>query len=42
MEILHTLAGYSMGRADLVRRAIGKKRPDVLKMQREIFVYGSD
>lgn len=42
MEILHTLAGYSMAHADLARRAINKKRPDVLKMQREIFVYGSD
>ena len=43
MEILHTLAGYSMGRADLVRRAIAKKiRPDVLELQREIFVYGND
>ena len=42
MEILHTLAGYSMERADLVLRAIGKKRPDVLKMQRELFVYGND
>lgn len=42
MEILHTLAGYSMAHADLARRAINKKRPDVLKMQRQIFVYGSD
>ena len=42
MEILHTLAGYSMGRADLVRRAIAKRMPEVLKMQREVFVYGSD
>lgn len=42
MEILHTLAEYSMSRADFARRAIGKKRPDVLKLQREIFVYGSN
>ena len=42
MEILHTLAGYSMAHADLARRAINKKRPDVLKMQRELFVYGND
>lgn len=42
MEILHTLAGYTMARADLSRRAINKKRPDVLKLQREIFVYGSN
>lgn len=42
MEILHTLAGYTMARADLSRRAINKKKPDVLKLQREIFVYGSN
>lgn len=42
MEILHKLAGYSMAHADLARRAINKKRPDVLKKQRELFVYGSD
>ena len=42
MEILHTLAGYSMSRADLARRAIAKKMQEVLKLQRDIFVYGSD
>lgn len=42
MEILHTLAGYSMSRADLARRAIAKRMPEVLKLQRQVFVYGSD
>ena len=42
MEILHTLAGYSMSRADLARRAIAKRMLEVLKLQREFFVYGSD
>ena len=42
MEILHTLAGYSMSRADFARRAIAKRMPEVLKLQRQVFVYGSD
>lgn len=42
MDILYTLAGYSMSRADLARRAIANRMPEVLKLQREVFVYGSD
>ena len=42
MEILHMLAGYSMAGADLARRAIAKRMPEVLKQQREVFVYGGD
>ncbi len=42
MEILHTLAGYSMAHADFARRAIAKRMPEVLKLQRQVFVYGSD
>ncbi len=42
MEILRTLAGYSLAHADLTRRAIAKRMPEVLKLQREIFVYGGD
>ena len=42
MEILHTLVGYSMADADLARRAIAKRMPEVLKQQREVFVYGGD
>ncbi len=42
MEILRTLAGYSLAHADLVRRAIAKRMPEVLKQQREVFVDGGD
>lgn len=34
-EIVRTLAGYSMGRADLVRRAMSKKKHDVMARERE-------
>ena len=40
MQIVRELAGYSMGRADLVRRAMGKKKLDVMAKEREIFIYG--
>lgn len=40
MQIFRELAGYSLGRADLVRRAIAKKKADVLKKEREYFLYG--
>ena len=40
MDIVRTLAGYSMGRADLVRRAMAKKKHDVMEKEREIFLYG--
>jgi DNA polymerase-3 subunit alpha len=40
MQIFRDLAGYSLGRADLVRRAMGKKKIDVMNKEREIFVYG--
>lgn len=42
MEILHTLAGYSMAHTDFARRAFAKRMPEVLKQQREVFVYGSN
>ncbi len=42
MEIVRTLAGYSMAHADLTRRAIAKRMPEVLKLQREVFVDGSN
>lgn len=41
MEICRIIAGYSYGRADLVRRAMAKKKHDVMKKERQIFVYGS-
>ena len=41
MQIFRDLAGYSLGRADLVRRAMGKKKLDVMAKEREIFVNGA-
>ncbi len=40
MEICRVLAGYSYGRADLVRRAMSKKKHDVMEKERQIFLYG--
>lgn len=40
MQIFRDLAGYSLGRADLVRRAMSKKKVDVMNKEREIFVKG--
>ena len=40
MQIVRELAGYSLGRADLVRRAMGKKKLDVMAKERKTFIYG--
>lgn len=40
MEIFRSLAGYSYGRADIVRRAMAKKKKDVLENERRAFIYG--
>ena len=40
MQIVRQLAGYSLGRADLVRRAMGKKKLDVMAKERENFIHG--
>ncbi|MEG0615435.1 MAG: DNA polymerase III subunit alpha [Oscillospiraceae bacterium] len=40
MQIFRTLAGYSYGRADLVRRAMAKKKADVMEKERHSFIYG--
>ncbi len=40
MQIFRTLAGYSLGRADIVRRAMSKKKHDVMQSEREVFIYG--
>lgn len=40
MEIFRTVAGYSFGRADIVRRAMSKKKHEQLKKERNAFVYG--
>lgn len=41
MQIVRDLAGYSMGRSDLVRRAMSKKKADVMEKERQNFVYGN-
>ena len=41
MQIFRTLAGYSLGRADIVRRAMSKKKHDVMQSEREVFLFGS-
>ena len=40
MQIFRTLAGYSFGRADIVRRAMSKKKHDVMEKERKNFIYG--
>lgn len=40
MQILRTLAGYSLGRADIVRRAMSKKKHDVMEKERDVFING--
>lgn len=41
MQICREIAGYSYGRADIVRRAMSKKKRDVMLREREVFVNGS-
>lgn len=40
MQIFRSLAGYSLGRADIVRRAMSKKKADVMEREKQIFIYG--
>ena len=40
MQIVRDLAGYTLGRSDLLRRAMSKKKADVMEKERKIFVYG--
>ncbi len=40
MQVFRTLAGYSYGRADIVRRAMSKKKHDVMENERAIFING--
>ncbi|MDO5291498.1 MAG: DNA polymerase III subunit alpha [bacterium] len=42
MQIVRDLAGYSYGRSDLVRRAMSKKKADVMARERQNFVYGNE
>ncbi|HEY9900322.1 MAG TPA: DNA polymerase III subunit alpha [Pantanalinema sp.] len=41
MQIAQVLAGYSLGQADLLRRAMGKKKKEEMDKQREIFLQGT-
>ena len=40
MQIVRELAGYSLGRSDMVRRAMSKKKEDVMKKERKNFIHG--
>ncbi len=40
MQIVQSLAGYTLGRSDLLRRAMSKKKGDVMEQERQNFVYG--
>ena len=41
MQIVRDLAGYTLGRSDLLRRAMSKKKADVMQRERQNFVYGN-
>ncbi len=42
MQIFQNLAGYSLGQADIVRRAMGKKKVAEMEKQKQIFLYGNE
>lgn len=42
MQIAQTIAGYSLGGADLLRRAMGKKKPEEMDQQRGVFMKGAE
>lgn len=42
MQIVRELGGYSLGRADLVRRAMSKKKMSVMEKERKNFIYGNE
>ena len=42
MQIVRNLAGYTLGRSDLVRRAMSKKKAAVMEKERQNFVYGNE
>lgn len=41
IQIVQKLAGYSLGRADVVRKAVGKKKRDVMEAEKEVFLHGN-
>ena len=42
MQIVQSLAGFTLGRSDLLRRAMSKKKLDVMEKERQAFVYGNE
>ena len=42
MQIVQTLGGYTLGRSDLLRRAMSKKKAAVMEKERQSFVYGNE
>lgn len=42
MQIVQKLAGYSLGKSDILRRAMSKKKADVMNRERQNFVYGNE
>lgn len=42
MQLFQILAGYSLGQADMVRRAMSKKKEEKLKVERKAFIYGDE
>ncbi|MCD6570932.1 MAG: DNA polymerase III subunit alpha [Deltaproteobacteria bacterium] len=42
IQIAQMMGGYTLGKADLLRRAMGKKKPSEMKKQREIFIEGAE
>ena len=42
MQIAQVLAGYTLGQADMLRRAMGKKKPEEMAKQRQIFMEGAE
>ena len=40
MQIVQELAGYTLGRSDLLRRAMGKKKTEEMELERKNFIYG--
>ena len=41
MQLVQKLAGFSLGRADVVRKGMGKKKQDILDAERQVFIYGN-
>ena len=42
MQIVQSLAGFSLGRADLLRRAMGKKKLEIMVAEKKVFLYGCE